>query len=80
MMPSNTILLLYVSVGQGHRRTALAIESTLKEADPFLRIVCLDLMELWPLWIGRLIVGLYRGLVRVAPQLWADLYDHRRIW
>ncbi len=78
-MPSNTILLLYVSVGQGRRRAALAIESALKEADPFLRIVCLDLMELWPLWVGRLIVGLYRGLVLVAPQLWAYLYDHRRI-
>jgi len=78
-MPSNTILLLYVSVGQGHRRAALAIESALKEADPFLRIVCLDLMELWPRWVGRLIVGLYRGLVRAAPRLWAYLYDHRRI-
>ena len=74
-----SILLLYISVGQGHRKAALPIQDALKEADPLLKVVCLDLLEIWPRWVGGLVTGLYRTLVRVAPRLWASVYDHRRV-
>lgn len=75
MTGSNTILILYVSVGQGHRQAALALEEALRGEDPFLRIVGLDLLELWPSGAARLAAGLYRLLVRVAPGVWGYLYD-----
>ncbi|MFH1037353.1 MAG: glycosyltransferase [PVC group bacterium] len=78
-MGSNTILILYVTVGQGHRRAALAIRDALEEKKTSLRVVCLDLMDLWsPVW-GRLIAGLYRALVLVLPGLWAHLYDNQKV-
>ncbi len=78
-MSPKTILILYISVGQGHRKAALAIQDALREADPFLKVVCLDLLEIWPAWVGGIIIGLYRMLVRVAPRLWTSVYDHRRV-
>ncbi len=75
MTGSNTILILYISVGQGHRRAALALEEALRGEDHFLRIVCLDLLELWPSGAARLAAALYRLLVRVAPGVWGYLYD-----
>jgi processive 1,2-diacylglycerol beta-glucosyltransferase len=76
---SNTILVLYISVGQGHRRAALALQEALREEDPFLRIVGLDLLELWPSGIARLAVFLYRLLVRTAPGIWTYIYDRRGV-
>jgi len=72
---SNTILILYISVGQGHRRAAQALEEALRGEDPFLRIICIDLLELWPSGAARLAAALYRLLVRVAPGVWGYLYD-----
>ncbi|MEA1928757.1 MAG: glycosyltransferase [Candidatus Auribacterota bacterium] len=78
-MSARTILILYISVGQGHRKAALAIRDALKGEDPFLKVVCLDLLEIWPGWVGSLFIGLYRMLLRVAPRLWNSAYDHRRV-
>ncbi len=78
-MGSNTILILYVTVGQGHRQAAFAIRDALNAENPFCRIVCLDLMELWKPWLGRFIVGGYRALIHFVPRFWAYLYDHQRI-
>jgi processive 1,2-diacylglycerol beta-glucosyltransferase len=72
---SKTILILYISVGQGHRRAALAFEEALRVEDPLLRIVTLDLLELWPSGAARLAAALYRLLVRAAPGVWGYLYD-----
>ena len=78
-MSSRTILILYVSVGQGHRKAALAIQAALKESDTFLKVACLDLLEIWPAWVGGLFIGLYRRLVHFAPRLWNSVYDHRQV-
>lgn len=75
MTGSNTILILYISVGQGHRRAALALEEALRGEDPFLRIVVFDLLALWPSGTARLATALYRLLVRAAPGVWGYLYD-----
>ena len=68
-------MILYISVGQGHRRAALALEEALRGEDPFLRIVVFDLLELWPSGTARLAAALYRLLVRAAPGVWGYLYD-----
>jgi processive 1,2-diacylglycerol beta-glucosyltransferase len=78
-MSSETILILYVSVGQGHRKAAFSIQAALREEDPFLKVVCLDLLEVWPAWVGGIVTGLYRTLVRVAPGIWTSVYDQRRV-
>jgi len=78
-MSSGTILILYVSVGQGHRKAALAIQYALRAEDPFLKVACLDLLEIWPAWVGGLFTGLYRRLVHLAPRLWNSVYDHRQV-
>ena len=78
-MDSKTILILYVSVGQGHRKAALAIQDALREAEPSLKVICLDMLEIWPAWVGGIVIGLYRMLVRIAPRLWTSVYDHRRV-
>lgn len=75
MASPKTILLLYVSVGYGHRRAALALQTALNRADPLYRTACLDLLELWSPWVGRLICRLYRGLTKTAPRIWSYLYD-----
>lgn len=72
-----TILVIYVSVGQGHRRAARAVEEALRAGDQTLRIVSLDLLELWPSGTARLAARLYRALVRSAPAVWASIY-HRQ--
>lgn len=73
------ILILYISVGQGHRRAALALGEALRADNPLLRIVILDLLKLWPSGIGRLAAGLYRGLVRAVPGVWGYLYDRPEV-
>lgn len=73
----NTILVLYISVGQGHRRAARAVQEALRAEDQSLRIVSLDLLELWPSGIARLAARLYRGLVRTAPMVWACIYNRQ---
>lgn len=79
MTSPKTILLLYISVGYGHRKAALAVQDGLNRTDPLCRPVCLDLLELWPPWVGRLICRLYRGFIRIAPRAWSYLYDHRGV-
>ncbi len=79
MTGSHTILILYISVGQGHRRAALALEEALREEAPFLRIVSFDLLELWPSGAARLVAAFYRSLVRTAPGVWTYLYDRPEV-
>lgn len=74
-----SILLLYISVGQGHWKADYSIQAALRDEDPFLKVICLDLLEIWPAWVGGIITGLYRMLVRVAPGIWTSVYDHRRV-
>jgi len=78
-MSSETILILYISVGQGHRKAAFSIQAALREEDPFLKVICLDLLEIWPTWAAGIVTGLYRTVVRVAPGIWTSVYDHRRV-
>jgi len=74
-----SILLLYISVGQGHRKAAYSIQAALRDEDLFLKVICLDLLEIWPAWVDGIITGFYRMLVRVAPGIWTSVYDHRRV-
>lgn len=76
---SKTILILYLSIGFGHRRAALALRDTLRELDPLARVVCLDIFEIWPAWIGRIIRRAYLGLIRISPGTWAYFYDNKKI-
>ena len=78
-MPTRTILIFYVTVGYGHRRAALALKKSLNLLAPDIRVVCLDIFELWPAWVGRLLVNGYRVFIRLFPRLWAFLYDHQTI-
>lgn len=78
-MSSKTVLIIYISVGQGHWKAALAIQDALRNKDPVLNIICLNFFEIWPGWEGEVITGLYRMLIRFAPGLWTSIYDHRRI-
>ena len=57
-MSSKTILILYISVGQGHRKAAYSIQAALRDEDLFLKVICLDLLEIWPAWVG----GINRSL------------------
>ena len=79
MKAVRTIAIFYVTVGYGHRRAAFALRAALKRLNPEVRVICLDIFELWPAWIGRALVNGYRGFIRLLPGVWGYVYDHRGI-
>ncbi|HOO77616.1 MAG TPA: glycosyltransferase [bacterium] len=68
---AKTVLLLYISVGQGHARAARALGSALRRADPGLRVVEFDILELWDPRPVRALAAAYRLLLTV----WPGVYD-----
>ncbi len=76
---SKTILILYLSIGSGHLRAALALRDALRKEEHLCRVVCLDLFEIWPSWIGRTIRQAYLNFIKIVPGLWAYLYDNKSV-
>lgn len=76
-LESKTILILYLSIGSGHRRAALALQAALRSLEPISRVVCLDLFEIWPPWIGRSLRRAYLSFIKMAPGVWDYLYDNQ---
>ncbi len=73
---SRTILILYVSIGHGHRKAAQALRAGLSLVAPDFKVVTLDVFRLYPAPLVSLLLNAYRGLVSLAPSLWNYLYDH----
>ncbi len=70
-MPGRVVTLT-AGMGAGHDQVALELQRRLAERG----IDCdvLDVWELLPLRIGRLITGFYKGVVRHAPWLYEGIY------
>jgi processive 1,2-diacylglycerol beta-glucosyltransferase len=75
----STVLLLYVSIGDGHRRAARAIEEAIRIHHPDLRALSFDLFDLYNRRLVSLALRAYRRLSRSFPRLWNRLYDNDRV-
>jgi len=77
-MPAQRILVLTLSFGSGHVRTASAVAHELCEQVPGTEVYVLDALEncRWP--FRALYVWPYWMMVRYAPQLWKKLFEARR--
>jgi len=72
----STVLLLYVSIGDGHRRSARAIEAAIRARHPNLRAVSFDVFDLYSPRLVSLALFAYRKLSRSFPRFWNRLYDN----
>ncbi len=71
-----TVLILYVSIGDGHRRAARAIEDAILRRHPEIRTASVDVFELYNPLLVSLLLGAYRRLSRSFPRFWNRLYDN----
>lgn len=70
-----TVLILYMSVGSGHRFAAEALQAALEQRCAGARVTALDLGEASGSLLMRRLPGLYGQLLRVAPRLYDRAWD-----
>ncbi|MCX6348635.1 MAG: glycosyltransferase [Candidatus Aureabacteria bacterium] len=76
---ATSILLLYVSIGDGHRQAALAIEEAVRKHHPSLRPISFDAFDLFNPFLVALLSRAYKRLSRSFPRFWNRLYDNDRV-
>ena len=69
-------LILYASVGGGHRSAALALAEAFRELDPSGAVETRDVLEFTPAFFRRLYAETYAWLVNNTPEVWGYLYEH----
>jgi len=75
----NTVLVLYISIGYGHRNAAFAVKSALEELDPQTRTVVLDVFKLFNPGVVRGFTRFYQFLISNFPFIWEHVYNRREI-
>jgi processive 1,2-diacylglycerol beta-glucosyltransferase len=69
------ILLCYLVKNSGHHAAARAIEAALRQVNPSVETLCVDLLEYThPRW-SALIQKTYMVTIRRTPEVWDALYD-----
>ncbi len=78
-MGTNNILILYVSIGSGHRMAAEALRRGLELVSPGSRVVLFDLLKLWTPAAVRLVTGIYRASLSLFPGLYDSVAARGRL-
>ncbi|MDP3696452.1 MAG: hypothetical protein Q8R55_00280, partial [Candidatus Taylorbacteria bacterium] len=71
------ILIIYASVGLGHKVVAENIGHALEEADPNIEVKLLDILQLYK---GRLVgvsTAIYTFIIKKIPRLWGFFYVNK---
>lgn len=69
-------LILYASVGGGHRSAALALAEAFPDVDPRGPIEVRDILAFTPAAFRRIYRESYAWLVNHTPEVWGYLYEH----
>jgi len=70
-----TVLILYMSVGSGHRFAAEALKLALEQRRPGVQVQARDLGQASGSWLMQRLPALYGRLLRVAPGLYDRAWD-----
>ena len=69
------VLILTAGMGAGHNGVASELQRRLEAAGQ--RVDVIDVLDVLPLWLGRLVKGFYSAMIRYAPWLYDLIY---RFW
>ncbi|MGI5246138.1 MGDG synthase family glycosyltransferase [Dactylosporangium sp. CA-139066] len=69
---SRRVVVISASVGAGHDGTTRDLAARLRERG--LRVDCVDVTDVFPLGLGRLLRGTYHGLLLRMPWIYAGLF------
>lgn len=76
-MPKKQILIIYASVGLGHKVVAENIGQALEEQHPEIEVKLLDILKLYQ---GRFVgvsTAIYKFIIQKIPKLWGFFYVNR---
>ena len=68
------ILILSVTVGAGHMRTAEALKKAAEEADPSSKVLILDTFRYANPFLEKLVLGTYIEIIKISPIIYGYLY------
>lgn len=74
-MATSKILIISLSVGEGHNRTAQALESVIKDTYPEVSVEVIDSFDYAPRIFRKLYVAPYVWMVTKIPATWRYVYD-----
>ena len=72
-------MVLYVSIGYGHRNAAFAIKAALDKLNPQIRTVVLDVLKLYNPGVVRCFSRFYQFVINNFPAIWDYVYDRREV-
>lgn len=70
------IVLLYASVGTGHKMAAFALKEWMMCCYPACEILCLDMLDFVPAWMRRVVCAAYIEMAGAFPKCWKWFYEH----
>ncbi|MDP8218823.1 MAG: glycosyltransferase [Candidatus Theseobacter exili] len=73
------VLILYVNRNSGHHIAALAIKKSIQEQNPTVNARVYDFLAVIHPILDKVVLNAYLGVVRKTPELWAYLYDNRKV-
>jgi len=72
---SKKILILSVTVGNGHKRAAEALKSAARDHDPSIEVTILDTFRYASPVLDKFVFGTYMEMLKLSPALYAFLYS-----
>jgi len=75
----NCIIIFYINPHSGHHSAALALEKSFKEYYPDVRVEVLDFMKFINPVFAKLMMRLYKSIIRRTPKTWEYLYDNPKV-
>ena len=78
-MPSERIILMYISEVSGHHSATLAVEKALKSLSPQAEILNINAFKYTNPISEKIINRIYMGVIKATPKVWDYLYDNPKV-